>query len=185
MTYDYVSKLKSAATGKNVLVFIIPAFVVYLFMLFYTIPNVQQYAPEMEIFDLSPAGYSYEYSMQLLSALGIVGRDAYLYRQLPLDFIYPGLFAISLCLLMAWVILKGKTHTPAMFYLCLVPIGVGLLDYLENIQIILMIINYPNISENQVAMSSVTTIAKSGLTTIVFIFLVIAFIRVAMARKAG
>lgn len=185
MTYDYVSKLKSAATGKNVLIFIIPASVVYLFMLLYTIPNVQQYSPEMGIFDLSPTGYSYEYSMQLLNELGIEGRDAYLYRQLPIDFIYPGLFAISSCLLMAWVILKEKVHTPAMFYMCLLPIGAGLLDYLENIQIILMIINYPKITENQVAMSSLTTIGKSGLTTIVFIFLVIGFIRVTMARKTG
>ncbi len=69
--------------------------------------------------------------------------------QLPLDFIYPGLFAISSCLLMSWVILKEKVHTPALFYMCLLPIGAGLLDYLENIQIILMIINYPKITENQ------------------------------------
>ncbi|MEJ2179950.1 MAG: hypothetical protein P8Y28_05780 [Gammaproteobacteria bacterium] len=185
MKDDYVSKLKSVATGKNVLVFLIPASVIYLVMLLYTIPDVKQYALEMEIFDMSPAGYSYEYAMQLLGELGVAGRDSYLYKQLPLDFIYPALFAMSSCLLMAWVFSKGKALAPGMYYLCLVPIVAGFLDYLENIQVILMIFNYPNVSENQVAMASLTTIAKSGLTTIFFVILVVGFIRVALVQRTG
>jgi hypothetical protein len=154
-------------------------------MLFYTIPDVRQYAPEMEIFDLSPAGYSYEYAMQLLAALGAAGRHAYLYRQLPLDFVYPALFAISSCLLMAWVLSKGRVRVPAMYYLCLLPVVAGLLDYLENIQIILMILDYPNVTENRVSMSSLMTMAKSGLTTIFFAMLAAGFIRIALLRRAG
>ena len=152
-------------------------------MLLQTVPNVQQHAPGMKIFDLSPGGYSYEYSMQLLELLGTAGRDAYLYVQLPLDFVYPALFAISSCLLVVWVLSKGRISSPAMYYLCIVPLIAGVFDYLENIQIILMIKNYPNVSEVQVAMSSLTTIGKSALTTIFFVVLIAGFIRIALIRK--
>ena len=185
MTHDYISKLKSAATGKNVLLFLIPASVIYMVMLLYTIPSVKQYVPGMEIFDMAPTGYSYEYAMQLLGALGGAGRDSYLYKQLPLDFIYPALFAISSCLLMAWVFLKGKVFAPRMYYLCFVPIVAGFMDYLENAQIILMILKYPDVSENQVTMASLSTIGKSGLTTIFFVILVVGLLRVALVRRTG
>lgn len=185
MTHDYVSKIKSVATGKNVLLFLIPACVIYLAMLLYTIPSIKQHAPGMDIFDMSPAGYSYEYAMQLLGELGAAGRDSYLYKQLPLDFIYPALFAVSSSLLIAWVFSKGKLPASRFYYLCLVPIVAGFLDYLENIQIILMIFSYPNVSENQVALASLTTIGKSGLTTIFFVILVVGLIRLALVRRTG
>ncbi len=151
-------------------------------MLLYSIPQVEQYAPGIKIFDLSPGGYSYEYSMQLLATLGIAGRDTYLYRQLPLDFVYPVFFAISSCLLLAWVFSKGKVQTPAVYYLCLVPILAGLFDYLENIQIILMLVSYPDISERRVVVSSLTTIGKSGLTTAFLVILVIGCFRIAWKK---
>lgn len=177
MTNDYIYKLKSTATGKNVLLFLIPSLVIYFSMLLYTIPMVKQYASGMELFDLSPTGYSYEYSMKLLEILGDKGRDTYLYIQLPLDLIYPALFAISSCLLLAWVFSKGKVSAPAMYYLCMIPMFAGLLDYLENIHIFLMITNYPDISENQVAISSLMTVGKSVLTTIFFALLIVGLIK--------
>ena len=33
--------------------------------------QVQSYAPEMKIFDLSPSGYSYDYAIKLFSTLGV------------------------------------------------------------------------------------------------------------------
>ena len=90
-----VSIIQSKSTGKNVILFFIPAMLVYILMLSYAIPNVEKYANGMKLFDLSPGGYSYEYARELLSNLGDSGRDLYLYNQLPLDFLYPGLFAIS------------------------------------------------------------------------------------------
>jgi hypothetical protein len=184
LKHDYISKLKSVSTGKNVLLFLVPACVVYFTMLLFTIPEVRQYTSGTEIFDLSPAGYSYEYAMRLLDALGVEGREAYLYRQLPLDFIYPALFAVSSCLLLIWVLSKGRTVSPAMYYLSLVPIVAALLDYLENIQIMLMILNYPEVPELLVTTSSIATIGKSGLTTIFFMVLIVGFVRLALARKA-
>ena len=61
----FIDKMVDAASGRNVLIFLIPSLTVYLFMLFHTIPGVESYAPEMKLFDLSPSGYSYDYAVEL------------------------------------------------------------------------------------------------------------------------
>jgi len=150
-----------------------PAMIVYVAMLSYTIPSVEKYANGMKLFDLSPGGYSYEYAKELLTKLGESGRDLYLYNQLPLDFLYPGLFAISCSLLLSWLFLKIKDPSSRLFYFCFVPVAAGMFDYIENILIIGLIAGYPDISPGQVELSSLVTIAKSVLTTLFFIALTI------------
>ena len=103
--------MQRVSTGKVVLALIIPAIIVYFIMLLYTIPQVSAYAPGINLFDLSPTGYSFEYAIKLLDTLGSDGRELYLYRQLPLDFIYPGLFAGSCSLLLSWLLLKLRRPT--------------------------------------------------------------------------
>ena len=180
----FIDKMVGAASGRNVLLFLIPSLAVYFLMLFHTIPGVQSYAPEMRIFDLSPGGYSYDYAIKLLSTLGDEGRKEYLSTQLPLDFIYPALFSISSFLLLAWLFSKRNDKGSRVLYFCFVPIIAGLFDYLENIQIVLMILSYPDISKALVVLSSAYTIAKSGLTSLFFLILFIAIIRLWMGSKS-
>lgn len=156
--------------------------IIYVAMLFYTIPNIEKYANGMKLFDLSPGGYSYEYAKELLTNLGDSGRELYLYNQLPLDFLYPGLFAISCGLLLSWLFLKTKSPNSRLFYFCLVPVAAGAFDYIENILIVSLLTGYPNISPLQVGMSSMVTIAKSALTTLFFIVLTVAGIA-CLAKK--
>ena len=168
-----ISFIQSISTGKVVLAYIVPAIVVYFIMLLYTIPQVSAYAQGIAIFDLLPSGYSFEYAIKLLDALGSEGREVYLYRQLPLDFIYPGLFAISCCLLLSWIFLKTQKTNSKIFYLCSIPIAAGLFDYFENVLIINILTSYPNVSEFTVSFASVITITKSTLTMIFFLILII------------
>ena len=170
---NLITHLQSFATVKTVLGFLIPAMSIYLIMLLYTIPQVMQYAPEMKLFDMSPTGYSFLYAVDLLNALGVEGRGTYLYQQLPVDFIYPGLFAVSCCLLLTWLFSKSINANSIMFYLCFVPVLAGLFDYFENICIVNMLISYPNITEIHVSTSSGFTIIKSGLTTVFFVILML------------
>jgi len=170
-------KTVSAASGRNVLIFLIPSLTVYVAMLLYTIPGVQSYAPGIKIFDLLPSGYTYDYAIKFFSALGDEGRKEYLNTQLPLDFIYPALFSVSSFLLLAWLLLKRNEKSSRIFYFCFVPIFAGMFDYLENIQIVLMILNFPDISNAQVILSSAFTIAKSVLTTLFFALLLFAIIK--------
>ncbi len=112
---NLLSFLHRVSTGKVVLAFIIPAIIVYFIMLLYTIPQVSAYAPGINLFDLSPTGYSFEYAIKLLDTLGSDGRELYLYRQLPLDFIYPGLFAVSCSLLLSWLLLTTQKTNSKIF----------------------------------------------------------------------
>jgi len=171
-----IAFIQNVATGRAVLGFFIPAMIVYAIMLLYTIPQVQQYAPGVKLFDLSPTGYSYVHAIKLLGALGVEGRNLYLYQQLPMDFIYPGLFAVSCCLLLSWSFMKSLNSNSKMFYLCFVPAAAGLFDYLENIGIVRMLLSYPNVAESLVSITSYLTILKSAFTTTFFVLLLLGVI---------
>lgn len=164
--------VQGISAGRNVLLFFIPASVVYFVMVLYTIPEVTQHAPGMKLFDLLPAGYSLAYALDLLSTLGEEGRSLYLHRQLPLDFIYPALFAVSCCFGLAWLLAKVFSKDSKLFYFCLVPLAAGLFDYLENICVASMLVLYPDISQQLVFVASAMTILKSVLTTAFFVVLI-------------
>ena len=169
--------LQNLASGKVVAGLFIITQAVYLTMLLYTLPAVQSFAADKALFDLSLFGYSYDEAISLLEALGAEGRRVYLELQLPLDFIYPGLFAISNALLLTWVYRKAYAPNSRMFNFCLLPFLAGLFDYLENIAIIQMIHAYPHLSPGLVTLSSTFTQLKSGVTTIFFILLLIGIYR--------
>ena len=171
-----LSFVQRVSTGKVVLAFIIPAIIVYFIMLLYTIPQVSAYTPGINLFDLSPTGYSFEYAIKLLDTLGSDGREMYLYRQLPLDFIYPGLFAGSCSLLLSWIFLTTQKTNSKLFYFCYIPVAAGLFDYLENIFIVSILASYPNVSEVSISLASAMTLAKSVLTTAFFVLLIIGVI---------
>ncbi len=163
--------LKKWATGKVVLGLFVVTMSVYLTMLFYTLPIVESHAPGKALFDLSPGGYSYDYALSLLQTLGTAGRHSYLTIQMPLDLIYPGLFAISNTLLIVWLFEKGFETSSRILYLAFIPFFGGLFDYLENIGIILMLQAFPEVSPSLVKIASAFTILKSGFTTAFFILL--------------
>ena len=100
----------------------------------------------------------------------------YLYRQLPLDFIYPGLFAGSCSLLLSWLFLTTQKTNSKLFYLCYIPVAAGLFDYFENIFIVSILTSYPNMSEVSISLASAMTIVKSVLTTASFVLLIIGVI---------
>ena len=94
------------SSGKNVLLLFLLTNIVYVIMVAFTIPRVANFAQGMKLLDMLPAGYTLEYVQELFTALGEEGRHVYLHLQLPIDMIYPLLFAISYCLLLAWLLQK-------------------------------------------------------------------------------
>ena len=162
--------------GKKILFLFILTNIVYSFMLLVTIPKVMGFSGGMKIFDLMPMGYQPEYAGLLLDKLGVAGRSAYLYNQIPVDMIYPFLFGINYCLLLAYF-LKQIHHLKAeSFYLCILPILAGLFDYLENFGIINLLISHPHLSDSAVQITSFFTVLKSLLTTISFIVLIVVLV---------
>ena len=173
---NILHSLKKVASGKTVLILFVATMAIYLLMLFYTIPMVESFAPNTALFDLSPSGYSYQQAISLLEELGNEGRRFYISRQLPLDFIYPGLFAVSYTLLLIWLFSKSFETTSRIYYLTFIPALGGLFDYLENIFIIRMITSFPDLSTGLVQVASTFTLLKSIFTTVFFLLLFAGFV---------
>jgi len=163
-------------SGKKVLFLFMMTNLVYILMLTITIPKVMGYANGMRLLDMMPTGYDLDYVKVLFNALGTHGRDAYIYRQLPVDMVYPALFGISYCLVLAYFFKKLNKLKSKLFFLCLLPLFAGLADYLENMGILNLLANYPNLTSDMVRTASVFSLAKSGITTLYFMILLVALI---------
>ncbi len=161
------------ANGKNVIILFLITQVIYLIMLLFTIPNLMSYAGGMEILDMIPTGYEPEYVKSLFEQLGPIGRDYYLHTQLPLDLIYPLLFAVTYTLILTYLFDKIYNLSSKIQLLTFTPILAGLFDYFENFGIITMLIQYPNFSDTLAVITNVFSIMKSISTTAFFILLLI------------
>lgn len=163
-------------SGKKVLGLFILTNLVYAFMLMVTIPKTMEFANGMKLLDMMPTGYDFNYVNKLFSSLGDIGRETYLTSQIPVDMIYPLLFGISYCLVMAYFLKKiNKLKTP-FIYLCLLPIIAGIADYSENIGIITMLNSYPDFKETTVNITSMFSVIKSISTSIFFVALLVVLI---------
>ena len=163
-------------SGKKVLGLFILTNVVYLFMLTVTIPKTMEFSNGMKLLDMMPTGFDLNYVSELFSYLGENGRETYLTSQIPVDMIYPLLFGLSYCLLLGYFLKKLNKLTSPYLYLCLLPVIAGISDYLENIGIIVMLNNYPDLTETTVNVTNIFTVLKSISTSIFFITLIVILI---------
>ena len=171
-----ITFLQDASKGKVVLTLFILTNIVYGVILGYSIPLVLSSAPEATLFDMSPTGYSYSQAIELLKSLGLEGRNTYLTVQIPLDFVYPALFGVSYALLITWILKQSVARESRLFLLAFLPLLAGIFDYLENMSIIAMLNGFPDVSESLVLIASSFTIAKSVMTSLSFVFLLVAII---------
>lgn len=174
--------IKRNLQGKKVFWLFVITQIVYFTMILITIPKLNSAEKNITIFDVRPAGYNYPEAIQLLTDLGEKGRNTYLWQQIPLDLIYPGLFAISNCLILAYFLNKLNLLNSKFIYLTFIPVLSGLFDYLENFCIITMLKSFPDISENLVQLASFFTVSKSALTVIYFTTLLIILLSVGYSR---
>ena len=74
-------------------------------------------------------------------------------------------------------------------WLALLPFGLGFIDVVENIQICTMLLQYPNITESQVSVASITTSLKHAMVIIVYsliaLLAIYAFIKWVKVRFKG
>ena len=159
--------------GETVLALFILTNLVYLFMLFVTIPKLMQYSDGMKILDMMPGGYDLEYVMVLFDTLGEKGRQTYLFRQIPADMFYPGLYLVSYTLLFCYFLKKTGYLQSMFFYFSLLPVIGGVSDYIENFGIITMLKQYPDITQETFAISNTFSVIKSSSTTFFFIALLV------------
>lgn len=163
-------------SGKKVLGLFVLTNVVYVLMLTVTIPRTMSHSNELKLLDMMPTGYDMNYVRELFDSLGEIGRETYLTNQIPLDMIYPLLFGLSYCLLLAYFLKKLKKFKSPYIYLCLLPIIAGIADYLENFGIIIMLKSYPELTQEMVSATCLFSVTKSISTSIFFVILIIILI---------
>jgi hypothetical protein len=152
-------------SGRTVLQFFIISSSLYFLMLLGTIPHLHKITNGVKILDMMPTGYNLAYVKKLMEALGETGRHYYLFRQLPVDLVFPFFFAISNCLIISWFLKKlGKSDS--IFFVCYLPLIAGFFDYAENFTVISILINYPKISDSLVQVSNLFSVLKSSSTTV-------------------
>jgi len=168
--------IKRNLNGKIIIPLFLLAGIIYTIMMTITIPKVMRYSGGMKILDMMPTGYNGAYVNSLLNTLGDEGRNAYLCNQIPLDMIYPLLFGISLCLILAYILNKLGKLEGYLYYICLLPLFAAIFDYCENIGVIAMLNSYPDNSNILAKTTNVFSVLKSSFTTINFIILITLFV---------
>lgn len=165
--------LEKNISGKKVLILFILTNAVYAFMLMVTIPKTMGFSNGMKLLDMLPTGYNQDYINELFATLGENGREIYLTNQIPVDMVYPLLFGLTYSLLLAYFLKKINKLKSPFTYLCLLPIIAAIADYLENIGIITMLNNYPDLSQTSMNATNYFSIVKSMTTTAFFVSLII------------
>lgn len=163
-------------SGKKVLGLFILTNLVYTFMLTVTISKTMEFSNGMKLLDMMPTGYDLNYVSELFTSLGENGRLTYLTNQIPVDMIYPLLFGLSYCLLLGYFLKKLNKLNSPYIHLCVIPIIAGIADYLENIGIIIMLKNYPELKETAVYTTNIFSVIKSISTSIFSIVLIVILI---------
>ena len=108
-----------------------------------------------DIIDVLRGGYDADTVQERFLIYGEAGRALYARSTLSLDVFYP--FAYST--FFACLIVMGAV-SPRARYLVIIPIAVALLDLGENISIYMLLTNFPDISDAQIARASTLTVAK-------------------------
>jgi len=157
--------------GRLAIAFGLAATCIYLVMINITLEYIETLTGLLP-FDMRPGGYSPEQAYALLNALGTDGNRYYLTRQIPLDLIYPALMALTLVFIFKWLAAKKISRMLTKIGVWL-SIGAAAADYLENVGISMMILNWPEPSKYLVHASSTASIAKAGLTTLAVLSVII------------
>ncbi len=161
---EYLMKNKDFFCMRNVII----SFLLFMFM-YYLINNssfglskLLEITGGQSILDMEMMkGYSVDRAYEIFEALGETGRAFNLKYIIPLDFPFPLTYGLFYFMTITFLVKKQfeKMKKPWMFGLVgLLP---ALFDWLENIMVIQLLLNYPERLEGIVKMASLFTQFKS------------------------
>ncbi len=146
---------------------------VYLAMILWSLPHLQQAAGGRVAFDLRPMGYEATEARAVVAALGAEGRAFYLNVQHRLDTAYPLLLAVTLTLafrLLARGWLAGV--------LAAIAVLATVFDYLENSAVAVLLRAGPDaMTDTMVESASRWTVLKSATASVAFVALIVLLLR--------
>ena len=117
--------------------------------------------------------YTSEYAYKLLNKLGRTGRKIYLNRILPLDFIFPLVYVTFLSITIGFIYKNLLPRNHYLQRLNIIPMVLGLFDYVENILIMRMLIKYPVKNFRIASFASIMTTSKWFLVSISILIIIL------------
>jgi hypothetical protein len=157
--------LRQFPSGWLVAALLVASGLLWAVMFFGPLAQLSHLAGGAAPFDVRPFGYSYDEARAFLSAIGEQGRHYYGYRELPLDMIYPPLYAVSRGLALWWLTMPGRVRAAPLrrrwrFALAAIPVVMASLDMIENVCIARMLSTWPELSPALVQVASLATRVK-------------------------
>lgn len=143
----------------------------YFLMMTVTLAHIQTISGQIP-FDMRPFGYGPIEAATLIDSLGAKGREYYLSRQITLDTLYPAMLALTLSSTILWFGQRLPYRRPIHIGVAL-STGSALLDYGENLGILVMIRSWPEVSVPLVYAVSTATILKSIATTLAVVLVLL------------
>lgn len=131
-------------------------------MNFHLIPLIESGTKGIRMFDMNTFGYSFEQAKSFVASLSAQSRDAFLYKQLPLDFVYPVAYTLFFSLILSKLNVKHKA-------LLVLPILLMIFDYLENVLSIVMLTS--DFSKTVSAFAGTFTVIKSILMYVLIVLI--------------
>jgi len=136
------------------------------------------------ILDLEP-NYTVEKAYSMLEAMGQVGRNFYLFRIIPQDFIFPLTYGIAFSLIILFLIHRIMPKNEPALGLAYIPLTAMLFDFLENICVIMILTQYPKQLVSVVQISNLFTMIKSSLLGFTMVMIALCVMVLLVKHGAG
>lgn len=169
------------AKPKNILL----AFLINMFFGMFVMPyckNIIDPNNLIQVLDLKVTGYTSEDVYSIFDVIGEQGRKYYLLVESIIDLVYPLTYMILYGLLLSFLLSLVTSSKSNLWKLNVLPLLAGTFDYLENINIINLLLKYPKQLPTLVWISSTCSILK-WLTILMCLIVAIICLFVWLGRK--
>ncbi|MDD2278309.1 MAG: hypothetical protein PHD06_01195 [Bacteroidales bacterium] len=117
-------------------------------------------------------------AFHLFSQLGVDGRDAYRFFTVSIDLLYPLVYGFWFYYSLGFMLKKTCPPKTKLKTLRLIPFGIVLFDYIENLNILHLLYTFPQINEISVHIGAIATFSKWIFTILTILILIIAILTV-------
>jgi hypothetical protein len=154
---------------------IVPLALLFLVVVGYLFPTYEAklyeaVGEEVQILDVRMS-YSQADVQIFFEKLGDAGGEAYRFLSGKIDMVYPLVYGF---LLLFIIISLTKTYANSKWMLLgLIPLLATVLDYIENLSIAQLQLQFPNLASEKVAFASTMTSLKWGVVSVAFLILIV------------
>ncbi len=151
---EILSSILEKTSTKRGLLLLVALYALVFGLIISTINKLVHITGGIGILDFD-RGYTRSRVIEVFGSYGEAGMSLYSRIQM-LDLINPAVYSLLISSLVCLSVRRSKA-----IWLVIVPLLAGLLDYLENLTLYLLVKSYPNVSEGLVSLSSTLSIIKN------------------------